>query len=486
MLGRPRSPAHALTAIFFIITRGYWAAKPDATLAIGGAITSSTAGQGLYVGTGGSANTLQQFAYGPNVFTALQSALNGSGAISASTSPTFVTPILGTPTSVTLTNATGLPAATGIASGALPSGVTINNGNWSGTGLALTNVASQAANTVLGALTATTPSALAVPSCSGASSALTWTSGTGFGCNTITGSGVVFPVTVSGTTTSGGIPYFSSTTVLTSSALLSANAIMLGGGAGAAPATDANATLSAGALSLGASGTAGSVAFGNATSGTVTLQPVTGALGSVTASLPANTGTIAELNLAQSWSAVQTFATGDISLTGATTGCATFTGTILSSTGTACGGSITFPQTIAGTTTSGGIPYFSSTTVLTSSALLTQYGAIYGGGAGAAPVATAAGSTGQVLIATTSAAPAFGSVPINGSTLSTGSSGVSLESGHREHLDWDADAQRHIVNDCRGPCQRGRTGNECRRDQFAAGLLFQLAVSLLEHHGPDG
>jgi hypothetical protein len=71
--------------------------------------------------------------------------------------------------------------------------------------------------------------------------------------------------------------------------------------------TDTNATLSAGALSLGASGTAGSVAMGNATTGTVTLQPVTGALGSVTASLPANTGTLGELNLAQTWTAKQTF-----------------------------------------------------------------------------------------------------------------------------------------------------------------------------------
>lgn len=67
----------------------------------------------------------------------------------------------------------------------------------------------------------------------------------------------------------------------------------------------ANASISSGALSLGASGTAGSVAMGNATSGTVTLQPATGALGTVTASLPANTGTIAELNLAQTWSASQ-------------------------------------------------------------------------------------------------------------------------------------------------------------------------------------
>lgn len=62
-----------------------------------------------------------------------------------------------------------------------------------------------------------------------------------------------------------------------------------------------------GALSLGSSGTAGSIALGNASTGTVTLQTVSGALGSVTASLPANTGTIAETNLAQTFSAAQTF-----------------------------------------------------------------------------------------------------------------------------------------------------------------------------------
>jgi hypothetical protein len=38
----------------------------------------------------------------------------GSGALVFATSPTLVTPILGTPTSVTLTNATGLPISTGV------------------------------------------------------------------------------------------------------------------------------------------------------------------------------------------------------------------------------------------------------------------------------------------------------------------------------------------------------------------------------------
>jgi len=38
----------------------------------------------------------------------------GSGSVVLSTSPTLVTPILGTPTSATLTNATGLPLSTGV------------------------------------------------------------------------------------------------------------------------------------------------------------------------------------------------------------------------------------------------------------------------------------------------------------------------------------------------------------------------------------
>ena len=41
-------------------------------------------------------------------------AISGTGSVAMTTSPTFTTPILGTPTSVTLTNATGLPVTTGI------------------------------------------------------------------------------------------------------------------------------------------------------------------------------------------------------------------------------------------------------------------------------------------------------------------------------------------------------------------------------------
>ena len=88
---------------------------------------------------------------------------------------------------------------------------------------------------------------------------------------------------------------------------------------------------------LGASGTLGSLAMGNATSGTVTLAPVTGALGSVTASLPANTGTIAEVNFAQTWSALQTFGT-NISIGGVTATGATGTGKVVFDTGSTIAG----------------------------------------------------------------------------------------------------------------------------------------------------
>jgi hypothetical protein len=66
-----------------------------------------TNGTGLPISTGVSG-------LGTGVATALGVAVNGSGAISLTTSPTFVTPALGTPSSATLTNATGLPVSTGL------------------------------------------------------------------------------------------------------------------------------------------------------------------------------------------------------------------------------------------------------------------------------------------------------------------------------------------------------------------------------------
>ena len=52
--------------------------------------------------------------FGTGVQTALGQNVTGSGSIVLSTSPTLVTPALGTPSSIVLTNATGLPLSTGV------------------------------------------------------------------------------------------------------------------------------------------------------------------------------------------------------------------------------------------------------------------------------------------------------------------------------------------------------------------------------------
>ena len=155
---------------------------------------------------------------------------------------------------------------------------------------------------------------------------------------TATGSPVTGAGTLGFTTagTSGGIPYFSSAAALSSSAVLTANLPVIGGGAGVAP-------------------TVGSVS--------------------------GNTTKFATVN-------VTTFATGQCVQVDASLN--------LTTTGSACGtgGGITFPQTVAGTTNSGGIPYFSSATVLSSSAVLTANLPVIGGGAGAAPsVGSVSGNT---------------------------------------------------------------------------------------------
>lgn len=164
------------------------------------------------------------------------------------------------------------------------------------------------------------------------------------------------PVTSSGTLaltvagTSGGIPYFSSGTTWATSGVMGAGALVVGGGAGATPTALAavasgRVLTSAGTLTtpaysstitLGASGTLGTITLGNATSGTILITPPTGALGTVTLTLPITSTTLAGLAVAQTFSANQTFSgTIDIAATTSTAGQITQAGTrILHTSGT--------------------------------------------------------------------------------------------------------------------------------------------------------
>lgn len=122
---------------------------------------------------------------GTGVAAALGTAVTGSGGFALSTSPTLTSPNLGTPSAATLTNATGLPVATGISG--LGTGVAAALANAAtGTGsLVLATSPSISAPTVTGATTfnGTYAGSMSIPSTS-----LTYTQpGTGGGSQTISG-----------------------------------------------------------------------------------------------------------------------------------------------------------------------------------------------------------------------------------------------------------------------------------------------------------
>jgi hypothetical protein len=212
----------------------------------------------------------------------------------------------------------GSQIASGTISGSYVAAVNLAaSGNGGVTGsLPYANLASLSANTVLGALTATTPSGLALPSCSGATNALTWTSGTGFGCNSIT-TGSAAAGSLTGTTLASNVVNTSitSTGTLTSGAIGSGFTAIpssaLAGTISAGSCTNCNLTYNAeGQITVAANGSSsGGVTSVSNSDGSVTISPNTGA---VVASL--NVGHI------NTFTANEAFVGGSYVLAGTNTG----------------------------------------------------------------------------------------------------------------------------------------------------------------------
>lgn len=114
-------------------------------------------------------------------------------------------------------------------------------------------------------------------------------------------------------------------TVTHTGGALTSNALVLGAGADDTKVATGLTTDGASKLNLGVAGASvGSIAFANATSGSITLQPAAGALGTVTLTMPATTGALVTGGGSCSGACSGTN-TGDqtITLTGAVTGSGT-------------------------------------------------------------------------------------------------------------------------------------------------------------------
>ena len=259
------------------------------------------------VGTPGSAQTVDQpYSWtGANTFS---NAIITGGTLDGLN--------LGTLTANGFVYATGTAA---LAQGTFGSGLTFAGGTLSASGGGSGTVTSIVAGTGLSGGTITTAGTLAVTAATTAAlggvivgSGLAVSSGTlsATGTGTVTSVAQTFtgglisaagsPITGTGTIaltvagTSGGIPYFNSGTSWATSAALTSNAVMLGGGAGATPKTAAGFTTDGTSiLSLGVTGSSlGQLKMFGTTSGDVTIRPLTTAGTAVILTAPNTSGTL--------------------------------------------------------------------------------------------------------------------------------------------------------------------------------------------------
>ena len=282
----------------------------------------------------------------------------GSGSLVLSTSPTLVTPILGTPTSVTLTNGTGLPISTGVSglgtgvatylatpssanlatamtdetgTGALvfantPTLVTPVIGAATGTSLSLTGNLSAAAGTFSSTLTAGA-STLASAAITGDIAVNT---------NKFTVAGASGNTAIAGTLGVTGATTLSSTLGVTGATTLGNTLAVTGAGT-------FSSTLSAGASTLASASITGNASVGGTlgvTGATTLSSTLTAGTSTLTSVSVTNNGTVGgTLGVTGATSLASTLGvTGATTLTSVTaTGAATFSSTVKITTGAAAG-----------------------------------------------------------------------------------------------------------------------------------------------------
>jgi hypothetical protein len=176
---------------------------------------------------------------------------------------------------------------------------------------------------------------------------------------TTASTGAIEEITVgSGLTLSGGslTATGSGGTVTATAGSLTSNAVVLGAGTTDTKVVAGVTTDGTSKLNLGVAGSSvGAVVLANATSGTITVQPPTGALGTVTLTAPATTGTIALTSQITGTNSGTNTGDQTITLTGDVTGSGTgsFAATIANSAVTNAKSANMANSTIKGRTTAG-------------------------------------------------------------------------------------------------------------------------------------